>query len=326
MSAKVAASEVVVWTGPGRAPLVAQVLDVMGAAVEPLGVGGPRVGAVADLAASLGCGYEDDLRKLIVEHPASFLLLAELSGASVDDLKAAAAQNTAILCLEPPAGDFDTLDQIDAIAGSIHLLPAFVQSPGSLAAANPAEALGERRVVGFDSAGRSATLFARLWDAWATALSYIETPQSIDAALTSGSAAGAVAEPPEQLAQLSGCLTAHGRVASGGSVVLELADAAGSDRRSLHVVSEATELRVEDGGYELHQAGGKLLDSTLTDEPTTWADLIAHQWRRRLDRPGAAAGSNFRGRGDVLACCLATLLSTRTGEPESPADLRRMHV
>lgn len=317
--AKPAGPEVTIWTGPTRCALIGRLLDVLGRDVTPIGVGGPRATAVTDLATSLSCPCEDDLRKLIVENPAAFLLLGDHDGVSTDDLHAATAAGTTILTLEPVADDFDMLDQVEPILGSLHLLPAFSQSPGSLASANPAEALEERRTVAFNSVGSEASLYTRLWDAWTTALAYLPTPESIDAALTT--AEGGV---PQQLGQLKGRLTAHGRYVEAGSVVLALSDTTGTERRGLHVIADNAELRATDAVYELYQNDGTLLDHAESKGPATWADLIAHHWLRLLDRPPAPA--DLPTVQSVLACCLATLLSARTGQPERPGDVLRMHV
>ncbi|MCC6679554.1 MAG: hypothetical protein IT445_01510 [Phycisphaeraceae bacterium] len=317
-----ASNELIVWTDGQRLELVQRLLDVMGGSVRPLGVGGPRTAPVGQLAQSLGCRAEDDLRKLIVENPAAFLLLASPNLAGLEDLKTAAAQGATILTLEPIAGDFDTLEQLEPFAANIHLAPVFSQSPGALMAADPTLALGDGRMIGFHSSGRNASLYTRLWDAWQTTLQYSECPQLIDAALISPGD-----EAPEHLPQLAGRLTAHGRMAEGGSVVLELAADVGIDQRTLHVVADHAELHMSDGSYQLHQIDGKLLDEGQSTEPIGWVDLIAQQWQRLLDRPAMAAGEDFhQRRRHILSCCLATLLSTRTGEPESPADLLRMGV
>jgi len=320
MHATPAGPEVVVWTGPRRSGLIGRLLDVMAGEVTPIGVGGPRSKPVSELAAALDRPCEDDLRKLIVEYPAAYLLLGEHQGVSIDDLKAAAAGGAVTLTLEPLAGDFDTLDQLEPILDMLHTVPGFAQSPGSLASANPAETLEDRRVIRFDSVGSEASLYARLWDAWATTLAYLPVPESIDAALTPGPV-------PAQLVALEGRLTAHGRLAEAGSVSLMLTDVIGAARRSLHVIADNAELRATDGGYELHQADGTLLDEGRHKGPLTWVDLIAHQWRRLIDRPGVASGhANLPVIRNVLACCLATLLSARTGQAERPAALLQMHV
>ena len=66
----------VVWTDDARSALVQQVLDLMGSAVSPIGVGGPRGTAVEALADTLDCTLEDDFRQLMVERRVSCVLLA----------------------------------------------------------------------------------------------------------------------------------------------------------------------------------------------------------------------------------------------------------
>ena len=68
--------------------------------------------------------------------------------------------------------------------------------------------------------------------------------------------------------------------------------------------------------------GGKMITG-----PMTYAELIVEHWRQLLDRPELALDQiNQSGAFDrkALACCNATLLSARTGQPESPANMLRL--
>ena len=327
--------EVTVWTNAHRAPLVTSLLDVMGGDIRVIGVGGPRVAAVDDLAKRLDCPQEDDLRKLIVERPASFLLLATMEEVAREELLAAASQETILLALEPAAADLSELSRLTprtskaASVGrplSVVLLPAFRHSPGFVGSADPHDVLGEQRLVTIESCGRpeASSLYARLSDAWHTVLHFTPLPESIDASL-----AGPLTEIVDDLRQCAGRLGAHARMPDGSSAVLQISDQAADERRYLHVLGQQAELRITDTGYDLRQSDGQILDhSQPTPTGIPFVDLIASQWRSLLHRRDlaepTAAGIPPHREADVLACCLACLLSARTGQPENPRKLLEM--
>ena len=343
------AVEAVIWTDGPHAPLISRLLDVMGHAVRVLAVGGPRVAPVAELAHRLGHEPTDDLRHTLISHPAPFAVIATTDAPDAGDLQTAARAGALPLCLEPLAADFDQLhalqkkDGKDAAPPPAVQAPAMLQAPGFLLAAHPFDLLGERRTLLIESLGPAGagSVFARLLDAWRTALAFIEMPQAIDAQVTpapetSGPAGAAAsgnagtAELPATLRGLTGRITAHGRAADGGSITLTISDRAIEHRRRLLALSDQSQLEVTDTAYRFHAADGSPIDQGRhPDEALRYVDLIAHQWRRLIDRAqtDAAAGTGLNpspSAGDALACCLACLLSARTGQPEDPRTLQRL--
>lgn len=312
------------WTSPARADIAAALLDVMGASVHPLGIGGPRSAEVDALGKRLDCPAGDDLRKMLIERPAAFVLVTSLQEANTADLRSAANEGTRILTLEPFVADLEDLPQDRSPAGnggaggSIAFAPAFTQCPGYLGAADPQDQLGDTRQVRFTSLGRPehGSLFARLLDAWVTILNFSPLPEQIDASLTGAN------DSPRKIA---GRLAAHARVADGGAVLLELADTAGQTRRSLSVLGDDAQLTVLDTQYSLARLDGTVIDQSpdaASPTPPTFIDQLAHQWRRLLDRPAPPLPSPTLA--DALACAHACLLSARTGQPESPAKLLKI--
>jgi hypothetical protein len=320
------APETIAWTDARHASTVTALLDLMGGEIQVIGIGGPRVPEVDDLARRLGVPRGDDLRQLIVDRPATFLLLAAAERCGEEDLAAAAAQNTTILTVEPLIADLGELTDLQARTRSdahrvprVALVPAFTQSPGFLRAADPRDVLGERRLVAFESAGRpgAGSLFARLFDAWHTVLGFTPLPESIDASLTAGP--GPI---PDDLRRITGQLAAHARIPGGHNAILHACDTASDNRRYLHVLTPDAELRITDTGYDLRHADGTVVDRG-DPRPAGIAvtDLIASQWRRLLDRPSAVPAEPSPRDAQALACCFACALSARTGQPESPTKL-----
>ena len=321
-------TQAVVWTDANTAPTLAQAVGQMGHTLHTVGVGGPRSAAVEQLARPLELEPYDDLRLLLRDHPAHLLLLGTMEGVAVDDLLTAADPPLHILSLEPMAASLQTLAELHAPlikgrsasstameAATLTPLPAFLSAPGFRAAADPYEVLGEPRCLSLLSMGQPAhgSLFARLLDGWLTLLSFAAMPETIDASLTSP--AGDI---PETLDQLTGHLSAHARFTDGGAAVLSLCDRAGETRRQLEVIGADGHLHVTDGNYRLRHADGSEVDHTdPPQEPLAFADLVADQWQQHLHRPEPLGAASPR-HADALACCLACLLSARTGQPESP--------
>lgn len=323
--------EITVWTDARHATLVAELMNLMGSALKPIGVGGPPVAEVSRLARELACDTHDDLRKLCIDHPAAYLLLASHQGVTPEDLHALAEQGTTVLTLEPIASDLQGLAASDALGamagepqGRIVLVPAFNQSPGYLAAADPNELLGDRRLVSFTSDGRPGhgSLFARLFDAWLTVLGYTLLPEVIDASLV-----GPLEEAPDSLPALTGSLAIHARMPGSNAALLEVSDTAALTRRILRVQGDAASLRITDSAYTLRNPAGEVLDQTdPPNAPAGFTDMLAHQWRRLLDSPAVSRGLlHQQQRADAMACCLACLLSIRTSQPESPGKLLQMN-
>ncbi len=331
--------EVTIWTDTRHVHLVEELFHLMAEELNPIGLGGPREPEIDQLARSLDCHYENDMRKLIVEKPAAFLFLTEMQDVELDEILAATENSTIVLSLEPDIDSFDGIryyamsSAANAAVGKsecradprlITQIPQFLQSPGIIHAADPHECLGRPRLVNLDSCGNpdAGSLYARLYDAWHCILHFMELPESIDASLL-----GPLTEVPENMRQLTGSIAAHARSADGSGVALSLSDQAGETRRHLHIVGDQGELNASDTGYTLHHAGGEEVDRYQSKgHQNDFVELIAAQWRRIIDRPNLWINSNTRHRdNEVLACCQACLLSFRTGQGENPQRILAMN-
>lgn len=331
MAGKNLSPEVTIWTDALHAPSAGQLMRLMGSALKPIGVGGPPVSEVSRLGKELGCEVYDDLRKMSIDRPASYLLLATLERVLPEHLHALAEQDTLVLSLEPVASDLQGLSASDALGAKgaegvgagvrIIQVPSFSQCPGYLSAADPGDLLGDRRLVSMVSLGQAdqGSLFARLFDAWQTVLGYTLLPEMVDASLI-----GPLEEAPATLVELTGALAVHARLAGTQSVLLHVSDIAPDARRELTVQGDGATLRINDAGYTLHKPTGEVLDEADgSGTPGQFIDLLAHQWRRLLDSPTLPRPSTKR-QTDAMACCLACLLSIRTGQPESPGKVLQM--
>jgi hypothetical protein len=333
MAAASFAHETTIWTDGRRAPLAGAIATAMGEAVSVLGVGGPREAAVDELGRELDRPRVDDLRKLLVDRPARYLLLTTLAGVTRQDLVLAGKQQTTVLLLEPVAASLAELTGLGLSvrgegAGKANLpwmvtLPSFLEGPGFSRAADPTESLGARRLISFHSFGQATegSLLARLVDGWRTVLHFGQLPESVDASLADG---GTVPDDPRQA---SGRLATHARMPDGSAAVLAVSDQAGQRLRRLEAIGEAAQLTVADTDYALWQTTGELIDDhrEANGEPR-YIELIVTQWQRLMQRtrwPRDPIAERDQAR--ALACCEACLLSARTGQPENPRKLIEMH-
>lgn len=320
------APEVTIWTDDLRANLVGSVVERMGSAISVIGVGGPRELGVDALASHLGVRRDDDLRKLVIERPASYLLIAT-TDIAIADLLLAGEQNTTILALEPVAGDLQHLTELTgtgrhrtaAVKRCLVYLPAFSHCPGYLQAADPFDVIGTKRMVCFDNHGPTAegSLFARLFDGWRVALRCVDLPVNVDASLI-----GPDDRIPDDLRRITGRMGVHARSPEGSCLVMTVTDRSGESSRSLAVLGDEAELRITNTDYDLRYVDGQEVDRGQADGQThNTADLIVNQWRRLLDGRGNLPDDHPTRDFDALACCLACLLSARTGQAENPRKL-----
>ncbi len=360
-----ALTEAIAWTDPAHLELTAAVLEAVRPHVQTIAVAGPPTANPAELARRLGCTYTNDLRQLLVDHPAAFVLLATAERASPEELSIALRHGSTVLAIEPPIGTFEELRALRRAAltapltpaaahvhaasaspaehpstalatasaprtdrGRIVSVPAFDASPGWTAAADPIHFLGPARQISLHHTGprHDGSLFSRLWDSWQLTLQLAGRPQTIDASLLDPAR-----RLPDDLPAITGHLVAHARFNHGCAAAVCASDQTGTAARTLHLIADSGLLRVTDLGYQLHDAQGHPLDRGEPPEPhkshPSWARLIAHHWLAILNRPQHSLRPDVLLADDdwTLACCMACLLSARTGQPENPGKLLEMH-
>ncbi len=323
------------WTGAARVTLVMRVFDAMGDRVRPVAIGGPRGGQVAELADRLGCPYVDDARKLILDYRARYLLVANTEGLSLADFETALDRGIDILALEPI---IDGLSPSifkrtpNTQSGRIIPVPGFAFSPGWEQAVDPWDGLGRIQLIALANVGpgQECSLYTRVADGWRTVVGLAGLPESIDASLT-----GPLAHAPESLRGLAGHLSAHARLPEGGCALLRCSDQPSyhQSQRVLDVQSENGRLWISDGSYALYGPRGERLEGSApsTNDPAPPEQppidrLIAFQWKRLLAQVNPPPdGPDPVDEAQVIACCLASLLSARTGVPENPHKFLKLH-
>lgn len=322
-------------------------LAEMGSLVKLIGVGGPRSAAISNLAKTIGCHPEDDFRKLQVDHPATYVLLATWRSVSEEDIQMALAAGSVVVALEPPlTAEFtsaverssgvyagtpsspaknrsitavQTHDLATTAVGQLVTIPCFVQSPGWRSAAEPVDLIGPPNLIRFTSHGSlgDGSLFSRLFDAWSVVLLLHELPESIGASLS-----GPLVQVSDELRNLSGHLVAHARLSNQAAALVMVSDCCAPHYRALHVIADQGQWFVDDLGYQLHDKDGNLLDQSRPRKTKAcFTDLIVGHWKQLIERKSNFIQNDPCEVKAVLACCLASALSARTGEPESPRKL-----
>ncbi len=327
--------EIVVWTHARRLATAQHVIERLAGSVRLIGVCGGGDAEVRRWAAQAGVPFDDDPRRLAVSRPAAFTLLMTSQDFPRPALHAALRCGT-VLTVEPIAARFDDLLRPDdaAAIGRVIDVPAFAHMPGWTSAADPLSAIGPVRSIAISSFFQAGecSLYSRLREAWCQVVDFHGMPESIDAAITPHATGN-------DLRSLRGHLTAHGRWTDAAGATIQLCDGVpgewrpggASDNEStalldschrlVFATGDAGRLRVTDHDYELFDAAGRQVDrSPPTGMPPGFAEMIVtacvHVFRQRV-----SAASPPSRESQVLACCLATMLSTRTGQPENPGTM-----
>jgi hypothetical protein len=324
------APEVILWTDPQRAALATRLLQAMENDIRLIGVGGPRGGDTVELCQAYGLSPLDDLRQLLVECPANYLLLASVRGVDPKLLHLALQQGMTILALEPTSAGFDQIVPTKAAQGDGRLfgIPSFMLSPAWIKAGETHDILGPIRLISFESVGPAAdqSLHARLAEAWQVVSRFAGVPESIDCSLV-----GPLSEIPEDPRLVAGHLAAHARLPRGGTAQITLSDQCRTTSRRLHVIGDQGRLLMTDLTYQLFGEDGQQLEEAALDLPatgpeasrTTFIQLAAAQWRRLIHHPDQTPWHlpSTQDQANNLGCQLASLLSARTNQPENPVRM-----
>jgi hypothetical protein len=307
--------------------------------------GSPARGQSQGVASELEAEPVDDLRGLLATAEAELLVIGAPdtfgAGSNRDEpvaVAAAAQRGLKIATVEPiPATALDLFGAgwLEGMEGSrpvdgVRFLPRLVLSPPLREAVEVLQNFGHIRLVSVEAWCRAleGTLGARLLDGLDLVLSLLGEPEVIDAAYVApNQGQGMHVLPGETLRGLHGDLSANLRFADGRAASLAISDQGGRWNRTVTLIGPAGRLRFFDDGFEwLAPDGRKVDESRKTRErgasPSHAVAAAADSIARILD-PGTPESPPPDHVG-LLAMCQAALLSARTGQPESPATIRRM--
>ncbi len=331
---------VILWLEPDQADLVEAVASL--SPIEVTHVGDARGVDAGDLAKRFEAESITDLRAALIAGEADAALICAISrkdaASALDaaDVRRACTENgLKILSMTPTSASL-LVGAPDRSMDSVRFVPRMQRSPGFRSATEVFETFGTIDMVSIAccSGAAQGALGARLFDAMDVANSILGEPETIDAALRGPrSQAGLHIAPGESLRELRGNMSAHLRGADGRSAALTLTDGAGRWFRGATLLGEGGRIRIDDAGFEWTGPDGKIIDSSrrelskeekaLDEAIADGAVVICEEIRRLLDPHTSTPEAPIDSTG-ALAMSEAAMLSARTGQPESPATIRRM--
>lgn len=286
----------------------------------------------------LGQESVDDFRRTIAEHPDAMLIMLALDD---DEREALCAPNALprgmaesrapIISAEPIAPTLTVVRELSEDHAPwltrFRRVPSMLLSPAGAAAMASLESFG--RIRSIDLAARTGanevSLAALLLDAMELIAATLGEPETIDASLSGPDApSGLRLTPGDSLPLIAGDLTAHLRFADDRAAAVSLSDRAGSWFRGATLLGHGGCIRFDDLSFEWNDQSGAMLDESRAEAPEgplhQW--LLVEQVRAIIeDRAERTPPPRLI---EAYALAEAALLSARTGQPESPATIRRM--
>jgi hypothetical protein len=313
----------VIWGEPTRAGELAAIVRDAGVAVSAFGSADP--GGID--AATLGEGVRvfDDLRAtLLAEKPTVLLIAAPAPDRSLDartlgDLRAA---GTRVLNCVAPAGGMMGASEAGLLsesgggppAAAVRLVPRIRRHPAFVRAEDVLEGFGSADLVTVEAfcPGDRGGLSAALPLAIDAVLSAVGTPELADAA---------AGRPAKRIDELTGSVAALMRFPDGRTGQLTASDRAPWGWR-LTLTGAGGRLTIRPSGFDWVGP-----DGARHDESRIGADAGGYE-AVMTDAVRAAATGSMSGEAGVdwvgvLSTAEAVLLSSRTGQPESPATIAR---
>ncbi|CAG0954464.1 hypothetical protein PHYC_00384 [Phycisphaerales bacterium] len=340
------APDIGVWLEPRQTEFVRAVVAAAGC--RAAFAGSPVKGQSGGVAAELGAEPFDDLRAAMAAMDVRVLWLASAGefGAADDprDSRALAdlhGRGCRLVSSEPiPASPLalsrplwtESEPHVVSAAGQVRFAALPRAARVWRDATETLEALGPARLVQVEAWGGPAhgSLGARVFGAMDLVFALLGEPASVDAVHVGPRAASGVqAGPAETLRNLDGDLTATMRFEDGRAAVVAASNAAGRWNTLVTLVSEQGRLRVFDDGWEWIGPDGAKRDESRAPKrergkagPDHGVAAAAESLMQALGAGGAESGPVPLEA--VLPITHAALLSAKTGQPESPATIRRL--
>ncbi len=331
----------ILWLEPDQAPPLKRVLEC--ADIELVGAGSPDSARIGQVASDLECDPIDDLRHALASADADLVLLGsparfadQAQDADLDGLKAAHARHVCVATLEPvPATvnaiggtSFAEVLQTGAINELAQMMPMTRYTPMVDELCTVFETfapirscsitLGMPQVLG--------SLGARLFDAMDLIRSLIGIPDIIEAAYISPTVGrGLHPLPGQSLRDLHGEFTLNLRFSDGRCASLLLTNQVGASMIHMTLMSTEGHISANNDGFKWFNPDGEMIDSYNAPQ-TKDADLSETALVNQLIECCTGVGPK-RAPIDypsVLSMTHATLLSTRTGQGESPRAVEHL--
>ncbi|MGV6815471.1 MAG: hypothetical protein ACWA5W_10770 [Phycisphaerales bacterium] len=325
----------ILWTTPEQAPTLKRILER--ANIELVGAGCPDQARGGQVASDLGCALIDDLRVGFASTDTDLLLLGDPglfadqpTDSDLDMIKAAHAQGMTITTLEPiPAmvngmggSSFAEAMSTGSLNELTHVLPMTRHTPLIDELGTALETFGPTRSFSL-TLGAPHTLGSlgtRVFDAMDLIRSLIGVPNMIDAGyIAPHTGRGLHPLPGQSLRNLHGEFSINLRFADGRCGSMLLSDQVGSSIFQLTLLGSEGHILANTQGFRWFNPAGVEIDchsiaSEDSLDPTERA--FVDQLIERCSGVGPhRAPIDYAG---VLSMTHSTLLSSRTGQGESP--------
>jgi hypothetical protein len=322
------ATPAAVWLRADQADLLRRALDLAG--IEVIAAGGPGAACLRPNARRA-----DDLRAMLASAETGLAILADpgvfADGAEPDDLRTlvtAAARGVTIVTLEPIPALATHLnhpawrDASEVVRERIALAPLVRRGAAFRRAADLLDGFGPIEAVGITTLGTGAegSLGARLAGACDLLAALVGEPHAIHAIHTPPrDHPGA----PETLRDLRGHLAATFRFHGGQSASLFASDRAASWSRSVTILGPGGRITADDTAAVWCDPSDRRIQTlrAIATEGDLAAAVLADDLKALVGRAPRAAPVDL---ASVLSAAHAALLSTKTGNAEQPAELRRL--
>ncbi len=317
-----------IWCAPDHAPGLARIVRDAGLDPAAIGAADPKAIDVAAVDAGME-GSEtrvfDDLRAtLLAEKPRVVLMTAPpgdppLDGRTIADLRAAGTQILTSVC---PASGLLEASELGLLkdtggqnaASGIRLVPRIRRHPAFVTAGDLFEDFGRPAMVTIECVAPTTHggLGAALLLAIDAAITLIGVPELADAAAN---------RPTKRLAELDGSLAALLRFPDGRCGQITASDRGAWGWR-VTLSGELGRLTIRPSGFDWIDANGERRDQTRIDEASGgYAGVLGSVLRAAAS--GSLTGEPAADWAGLLATADALLLSSRTGQPESPGTMLR---
>ncbi len=336
----------VLWIDPIQAPILRRVIER--ADIELVGAGCPDPARTGQVASDLQCDPVDDLRSALTHKDTDLILLAnpgsfadQAIDADLDSLKAAHARNVCVASLEPiPATanqiagtSFAEVLQTGALNELVRFVPLTRHTPIATELNTVLETFGPIRSCSLTlgSPALLGSLGARLFDAMDLVRSFVGVPNIIDASFISPAAGrGMHPLPGQSLRNLVGEFTMNLRFSDGRCASVLLSDQLGASSMHMTLLGSEGHIEVNTTGFRWYNPAGEQIDSFKTDQQTNnqseSTDPVESALTAQLIEICSGVGPTHApiDYQSVLSMTHSTLLSTRTGQGESPRAVEQL--
>ena len=330
----------VIWTTPEQAPLLGEILRDAG--IELIGAGCPDPARTGQVATALGCAPADDLRQAMTTLDTDMVLLGEAgtfgeeaNDADLEALRAAHARNVCVATLDPiPATASGIIGT--SFAEALHqgvlgsfasFVPLLRYRPVLIEIASLMDTFAPVRSASITIAGPAGlgSLGARLFNALDLTRWLMGVPSVIEAAYVSPRAGrGMHPLPGQTLRALHGEITMNLRFSDGRCAALYLSDQFSANTLSMTLASAEGQIALDQNGFVWMNYSGEQVDSHIAPDAALNTDRGAMQQELTELCAGVSPSRPPIDFTSVLSMTHAALLSTRTGQGESPHDVEQL--